>query len=94
MEAGADGGGVGCAQVKDSWHPCLSGRGSTFIQNDIALGSVGPAKEEEKAEEGVKYRACVVTGPNMGGKSTLLRQACVAVLLAQVRSSVGFPVLR
>ena len=30
----------------------------------------------------------LLTGPNMGGKSTLLRAACVAVVLAQVGAPV------
>lgn len=27
----------------------------------------------------------LLTGPNMGGKSTLIRQVCLATVLAQVR---------
>lgn len=42
-----------------------------YIPNDTQLGGGQP-------------RAAVLTGPNMGGKSTLLRQTCVAVLMAQM----------
>ena len=42
-----------------------------FVPNDIVLG-------------GNKPTSALVTGPNMGGKSTLLRQAAVLVVLAQV----------
>lgn len=42
-----------------------------FIPNDVALG-------------GEKPSMIVLTGPNMGGKSTLLRQTCVAVIMAQL----------
>jgi DNA mismatch repair protein MutS len=49
--------------------------GEPFIANDCVLGGDGP-------------RSLVVTGPNMGGKSTYLRQVAVIVLLAQVGSFV------
>jgi DNA mismatch repair protein MutS len=49
--------------------------GEPFIANDCLLGGDGP-------------RSLVVTGPNMGGKSTYLRQIAVIVLLAQVGSFV------
>lgn len=61
-------------------HPTLSiGLGSagsslgpaSFIPNDIALGKGQPSM-------------CLLTGPNMGGKSTYLRTACTAVLLSQL----------
>ena len=48
---------------------------STFIPNDTVLGGADP-------------RTILLTGPNMGGKSTLLRQTCIAVILAQIGSYV------
>lgn len=57
-------------------HPVLRsdtlGKGS-FVPNDICIGGAGHAS------------FILLTGPNMGGKSTLLRQVCMAVILAQVR---------
>jgi DNA mismatch repair protein MSH6 len=47
-----------------------------FIPNDVALGgAAGPT-------------AVLLTGPNMGGKSTYLRTACTAVVLAQLGAYV------
>jgi DNA mismatch repair protein MutS len=46
-----------------------------FIPNDCTLGGDGPA-------------LAIVTGPNMGGKSTYLRQVALIVYLAQVGSFV------
>ena len=34
-------------------------------------------------------RVMLLSGPNMGGKSTLLRQVCLAIILAQVRTVAG-----
>eukprot|EP00741_Cyanophora_paradoxa_P001424 tig00000489_g1377.t1 len=60
-------------RLKGSRHPCVvPPAGQPFIPNDIALGGDGAPP------------VALVTGPNMGGKSTLLRQACVAVVMAQV----------
>lgn len=68
-------------------HPCLAGGGGgAFVHNDIVLGGKrsSDAEEMQDFESTHESRACVVTGPNMGGKSTLLRQACIAVIMAQM----------
>ena len=60
-------------------HPCIvrTYQGDEFIPNDVCVSS----------EEG---RSCVVvTGPNMGGKSTLMRQTGLIVTLAQLVSSIA-----
>ena len=48
--------------------------GERFVANDCALGP--------------NDRLWLITGPNMGGKSTFLRQAALAALLAQAGSYV------
>jgi hypothetical protein len=55
-------------------HPAglCGGSGGGFVPNDVSLGAGAP-------------RLLLLTGPNMGGKSTLLRQVCLAAVLAQVR---------
>ncbi|KAL7314276.1 DNA mismatch repair protein msh6 [Mucor circinelloides] len=53
-------------------HPCVvPGVATDFIPNDVGLG-------------GNEASVIVLTGPNMGGKSTLLRQTCVAIIMAQL----------
>jgi len=56
-------------------HPCVdtTHSGGDFIPNDLALG--GGHGEE---------LLLMVSGPNMGGKSTLLRQTCLIAVLAQI----------
>ncbi|KAL8142654.1 hypothetical protein V2J09_015686, partial [Rumex salicifolius] len=60
-------------------HPTLLsdslGKGP-FVPNDITVGGSGHAS------------FILLTGPNMGGKSTLLRQVCLAVVLAQIGADV------
>lgn len=64
--------------AKDLRHPtagaALTG-GFSFVPNNVNLGGDQHAP------------FMLLTGPNMGGKSTLLRQVCLAVILAQVSCS-------
>lgn len=68
--------GVPVLKIKGLWHPCAMGEsGCTPVPNDIILG---------ENEDGHHPRTLLLTGPNMGGKSTLLRATCLAVIMAQV----------
>lgn len=61
-------------ELKGSCHPCITNTffGDDFIPNNIVIG----CKDED--EESTSEAYCVlVTGPNMGGKSTLMRQVTV-----------------
>jgi DNA mismatch repair protein MutS len=70
-----DGGDV--IDIKAGRHPILEqrGEGRGFIPNDTYL---------DRSEQ----RVLILTGPNMAGKSTYLRQVALIVLLAQVGSFV------
>lgn len=65
--------GVPTMVVEEMRHPCLVNSGSVtdYIPNNTALGGEQPT-------------TVLLTGPNMGGKSTLLRQTCIAVIMAQL----------
>jgi DNA mismatch repair protein MutS len=68
-----------CIDIRGGRHPVVEARlnetsGGGFIANDTVLGP--------------KARMQVITGPNMGGKSTYMRQVAVIVLLASMGSYV------
>jgi DNA mismatch repair protein MutS len=56
-------------------HPVVESNVNNFVPNDIVLGASSP-------------RCLVITGPNMAGKSTYLRQTAMITLLAQIGSYV------
>ncbi|HEX2803721.1 MAG TPA: DNA mismatch repair protein MutS, partial [Sphingomicrobium sp.] len=62
-----------CLEIAAGRHPvvesALTGSGERFVANDLNLGR--------------DDRLWLITGPNMGGKSTFLRQAALIVILAQ-----------
>lgn len=65
-------------KIKAGRHPVLEriSEGDTFVANDTELG------EDQKAQ------IALITGPNMSGKSTYLRQTALIVLMAQIGSFV------
>ncbi|XP_072293048.1 DNA mismatch repair protein Msh6 [Eucyclogobius newberryi] len=66
-----------------SRHPCVTKTffGDDFIPNDIHVGCPGSSEADEEKSPA----SCVlVTGPNMGGKSTLMRQCGLVIILAQM----------
>jgi DNA mismatch repair protein MutS len=67
-----------CFEVRGGRHPvveaAVAGQGSRFVANDCRLSEQG--------------RLWLVTGPNMGGKSTFLRQNAAIAILAQAGSPV------
>jgi len=67
-----------CLEVREGRHPvvesAVSAAGGRFVANDCSLGS--------------HDRLWLVTGPNMGGKSTFLRQNAAILILAQAGSFV------
>jgi len=56
--------------IKEGKHPCLDLSGIAYIPNDTFIGS--------------DSNLIILTGPNMGGKSTLMRQTGLLVILAQM----------
>jgi len=62
--------------IKGLWHPyAVGGQRGVAVPNDVDLGNNG---------EHDCPRAMLLTGPNMGGKSTLLRATCLSVIMAQL----------
>ena len=67
----------GVIDIKDGRHPVVETLldGGVFVPNDTFL-------------DGAKNRCSIITGPNMAGKSTYMRQSALITLLAQIGSFV------
>jgi DNA mismatch repair protein MutS len=61
-------------EIKDGRHPVVQAQVDNFIANDVRLSAA--------------RQMLLITGPNMGGKSTYMRQVALIVLLAHCGSFV------
>ncbi|HSN90534.1 MAG TPA: DNA mismatch repair protein MutS, partial [Anaeromyxobacteraceae bacterium] len=77
-------------EIEDGRHPVveavLPDGPAAFVPNDVHVVSRGEIEGREGPGE--TGSVLVVTGPNMAGKSTVLRQAALVALLAQMGSFV------
>lgn len=58
----------------DARHPCVEGNCAAYIPNNVHFSSEATFQ--------------IITGPNMGGKSTFIRQAAIIALMGQIGSFV------
>ena len=67
----------GRIEIREGRHPVVEQmlKGSLFVPNDTVLGAEG-------------NQVSILTGPNMAGKSTYMRQVALIVLMAQIGSFV------
>ncbi|OED45649.1 hypothetical protein AB836_00565 [Rickettsiales bacterium (ex Bugula neritina AB1)] len=63
-----------CFFYKQGRHPIIEKIKNNFIPNDLSLNN---------------YNISIITGANMGGKSTLMRQTALITLMAQIGSFVS-----
>ncbi len=71
-------------EIEDGRHPVVEklAAAGRFVPNDVALSAGDDASERDLK------RLWLVTGPNMAGKSTLMRQVALIAILAQAGSFV------
>jgi DNA mismatch repair protein MutS len=83
---------AGDLEIVEGRHPVielqqLSGGTDRFVPNDLFLDSSAHTTKLNAAPSATQ-NIIVLTGPNMGGKSTYLRQAALIVIMAQMGSFV------
>jgi DNA mismatch repair protein MutS len=82
---------AGDLEIVEGRHPVIelqemSAAGDRFVPNDLFLNSAPLSAGQSAA--GSSQNIVLLTGPNMGGKSTYLRQAALIVIMAQMGSFV------
>jgi DNA mismatch repair protein MutS len=65
-------------EIQAGRHPVVENQVENFIANDVLLGAC----------DAIQRQMLVITGPNMGGKSTYMRQVALIALLAHCGSFV------
>ena len=79
LDDARDGAGANRLALTGSWHPLVPA--PAFVRNDVVLGG---ARDDADADTDAAPGCMLLTGPNMGGKSTLLRQVALAVITAHI----------
>lgn len=73
--------------IKGFYHPCMSNIPfDKIVKNDKCFGRIGQRgeeKEKESESESESERNMILTGPNAGGKSTIIKSIMISILLAQ-----------
>jgi DNA mismatch repair protein MutS len=79
-------------EIEDGRHPVvedvLDGGPAAFVPNDVHVVSRGELQREAERGPPDTGSLLVVTGPNMAGKSTVMRQTALVALMAQMGSFV------
>lgn len=73
-------------EIKNGRHPVIETQleiGEQYIPNDVNISAQEKSSESKSSDE--KHpQIMIITGPNMAGKSALLRQTALIVILAQI----------
>ncbi|MEF8881940.1 MAG: DNA mismatch repair protein MutS [Halapricum sp.] len=79
----------GTLDVEGGRHPVVE-QTTEFVPNDLRMGKSASSPDQPRAggQAADDRQFLIVTGPNMSGKSTYMRQAALITLLAQVGSFV------
>lgn len=77
-----------CPEIDDSTDFVIKNGRHPVLEKILPLGSYVPNDLDISSEDGSKTQFMILTGPNMAGKSTYMRQNALIVILAQIGSFV------